>query len=280
MYAAESASTQATCVAACADGTLGGCGSLGGSDPLGCAGSLGGPSATDGTASPNATSDGSYRMGLDRRIVHHCAPTLAALKPANLFTCRDDSTRRGILAPSRDEFERAFARELAECRERVASCDVRIDVLARRCSGILLYVWRPSLLARSISQPDVARYLASEGYDASSLPDCIARLRSRINGTDAQSQATGTCSFPHEIGFFLGYPYEDVVGFIANNGENSLCTGCWKVYARQRDAEECFCCYKNCTAAYDDLFAEGVPIECLATVDENFPAEEAYRMAG
>ena len=36
--------------------------------------------------------------------------------------------------------------------------------------------------------------------------------------------------FPHEMGFFLGYPYEDVVGYIRNEGKNSLFTGYWKVY--------------------------------------------------
>ena len=39
---------------------------------------------------------------------------------------------------------------------------------------------------------------------------------------------------------------------------------CWKVYSRARDAQACFCCYKTCTAAYEDLFDEGVPIDCLA----------------
>src|SRR5699024_9979090 len=105
-------------------------------------------------------------------------------------------------------------------------------------------------------------------------------LHRRICGTDLQSQMTGRCSFPHEIGFFLGYPYEDVVGFIENEGENYLCSGCWKVYARERDAQSCFCCYKNCTAEYERLFGEGVPIECLAAVDEDFPAIEAFRAAG
>ena len=91
---------------------------------------------------------------------------------------------------------------------------------------------------------------------------------------------TGRCSFPHEIGFFLGYPYEDVIGFIANEGENFLCSGCWKVYAKERDAQTCFCCYKNCTNMYQQLFDEGVSIECLAAVDEDFPAAEAFRAAG
>ena len=86
-----------------------------------------------------------------------------------------------------------------------------------------------------------------------------------------QSQLTGGCSFPHEIGLFLGYPFDDVMGFIENRGENFLCSGCWKVYAKERDALACFCSYKDCTALYENLFAEGVSLECLASVDEDFP---------
>lgn len=36
--------------------------------------------------------------------------------------------------------------------------------------------------------------------------------------------------FPHEMGILLGYPVEDVEGFIINNGKNELYTGYWKVY--------------------------------------------------
>ena len=132
-------------------------------------------------------------------------------------------------------------------------------------------------------------------FDTSSLLQPAARLAlgygkeavQAVSATDAveliadlQSQMTGRCSFPHEIGFFLGYPYEDVIGFIDNEGENFLCSGCWKVYAKERDAQTCFCCYKNCTTMYQQLFDEGVSIECLAAVDEDFPAAEAFRAAG
>lgn len=35
---------------------------------------------------------------------------------------------------------------------------------------------------------------------------------------------------PHEIGLFLGFPYDDVHGFIENKGRNYLYSGYWKVY--------------------------------------------------
>ena len=135
------------------------------------------------------------------------------------------------------------------------------------------------MLRAYLAQPDVFGYLQDEGYDPSDLSACIAKLHRRICGTDLAATLSGSCAFPHEIGFFLGYPYDDVVGFIENKGENSLCSGCWKVYSRARDAQACFCCYKTCTAAYEDLFDEGVPIDCLAALDENFPAQEAFAAA-
>ena len=36
--------------------------------------------------------------------------------------------------------------------------------------------------------------------------------------------------FPHELGLILGYPPEDVEGFVSQQGKNSLYTGYWKVY--------------------------------------------------
>ena len=220
----------------------------------------------------------------ERKLVHHCTPTLAALKPANLFTCRSTLAptagqhgRRPTAAALRDD---QLSDALRACRAKLAPHGVRIEVLARRTSGALVYVYRPRLLTRAIQQEQVAAFLTAEGYDPSSLSACIEKLHKRICGTDLQSQMTGRCSFPHEIGFFLGYPYEDVIGFIDNEGENFLCSGCWKVYAKERDAQTCFCCSKNCTTMYQQLFDEGVSIECLAAVDEDFPAAEAFRAAG
>ena len=190
----------------------------------------------------------SRAMDLERKLVHHCSPALAGLKPANMFVYRkgidtDANPGRSVAPEALDSTK--FAHKLGICRKKLEPCGVRIEVLARPYN----------------------------------LSACIAKLHRRICGTDLAATLSGSCAFPHEIGFFLGYPYDDVVGFIENKGENSLCSGCWKVYSRARDAQACFCCYKTCTAAYEDLFDEGVPIDCLASIDENFPAQEAFAAA-
>lgn len=231
---------------------------------------------------PDTTTTLPGECALERKLIHHCTPTLAALKPANLFTCRTctQATEHTASAhPSAELQESDLSRALHACRSKLEPYGVRIEILARRTHGVLLYVYRPRLLMQTIQQEKVRAFLEQEGYDTTSLSACIERLYHRISGTDLQSQLTGACSFPHEIGFFLGYPYEDVVGFIKNKGENFLCSGCWKVYTKERDAQACFCCYKNCTTVYKSLYEEGISLERLADVDENSVIVTALRAA-
>ena len=46
--------------------------------------------------------------------------------------------------------------------------------------------------------------------------------------------ASGEQGFPHEIGVFLGYPVEDVEGYMQNDGKNFLLVGYWKMCIRDR----------------------------------------------
>lgn len=210
-------------------------------------------------------------LDLKAKLVKHASPTLAGIKPANMFVCHNCSCNdRGCGCTKMDgtSFEESFLKGLSECRNILTPYGVRIEVLAERKTGPLLYVYRPRALSLSLMEPRVRTYLETEGYDCSNLKQCIERLHARICGTDLASQLIGTCSFPHEIGLFLGYPFDDVMGFITNKGENYLSQGCWKVYSNQHDAEECFCNYKSCTARYQALYHKGVPIERLANQEQ------------
>ena len=71
-------------------------------------------------------------------------------------------------------------------------------------------------------------------------------------------------SFPHEIGLFLGYPPEDVCGFIENKAEDCKCVGCWKVYGDADKAQLLFDKYKKCTQLCRSLFAKGCTLDKLA----------------
>ena len=75
----------------------------------------------------------------ERKLVHHCTPTLAALKPANLFTCRSTLSptavqhgRRPTAAALRDD---QLSDALRACRAKLAPHGVRIEVLAAARAG-------------------------------------------------------------------------------------------------------------------------------------------------
>ena len=69
--------------------------------------------------------------------------------------------------------------------------------------------------------------------------------------------------FPHEIGLFLGYPPEDVLGFIKNGAENCKRLGCWKVYGDEENALKTFKKYEKCTEIYSKLWNNGRSLERL-----------------
>ena len=82
----------------------------------------------------------------------------------------------------------------------------------------------------------------------------VERLKERIRQLE---------DFPHEIGLFLSYPIEDVLGFIENRGKNYILNGYWKVYGNEEEARKSFFKYRKCTDVYHKLFMGGTPIEKL-----------------
>jgi len=122
---------------------------------------------------------------------------------------------------------------------------VSIHILRRCEQRALVYVFRDSKLSENLGKSDVQELLAKFGYADFSQESCINKLRERF---------IDSSEFPHEIGAFLGYPLEDVVGFIENAGQNYICTGCWKVYYNEKEAVGLFMKYKKCKAVYIKLF--------------------------
>ena len=69
--------------------------------------------------------------------------------------------------------------------------------------------------------------------------------------------------FPHEIGILLGYPKEDVRGFIENKGENYLYSGYWKVYADVEEKKLLFDAYESAKEGLILLVANGYDMRSI-----------------
>ena len=178
----------------------------------------------------------------EEQVVLHCSPTLEGIKPGSLFSVKMDS-------------EDEFITQMTQINRQLRPAGVRIIPLRRTSGKALVYVYRVSALKTYFQQKDVAQLLREYGYHPECPGGCIARLGDKLRHTR---------EFPHEVGLFLGYPPEDVKGFIKHKGECSKCVGCWKVYGDVTKAEDTFDRYKKCTDEYKARFRQGTPLEQLA----------------
>lgn len=174
-------------------------------------------------------------------IVRHCSPTLAGMKTGNLFRC-SYTTREELRG------------EICRLNRRLRTKGLRILLLRSNEKDALIYVYRPEMLRFDLSHAEAAAILEQHDYLFATPAQCIAHLISRIKETD---------SFPHEIGLFLGYPPEDVRGFIENNAQNCKLIGHWKVYGDAEKAKHTFASYKACTDGYMRRIQSGHTLEQL-----------------
>lgn len=171
----------------------------------------------------------------ETELVANCAPTLAGMKTANLFS---------FFYQRRPEVEW----ELRAVNGILNVRGVYVEALLWRKSSVLIYAYRPKYLQEELLKDGTMELLAKYGYKDCGIEQCIFQLKRRLCDYDC---------FPHEIGIFLGYPLEDVKGFIDNNGKNCESCGIWKVYCNAGEKQKLFQKFKHCTEIYRKVFGEG-----------------------
>jgi hypothetical protein len=155
------------------------------------------------------------------------APTIRNLKPSTLISFRrcGDGNIVTVWDSRKEELLRKFGIDAFTFASRSMPGDSRI----------LLMIYKKELLSRSLFRKEALEILEPLGYGPCGrcVESCLARLAERLKDDSFER-------FPHEIGLFLGYPPEDVEGFIRNEGRNSLEVGYWKVYGNVRQARKTF----------------------------------------
>ena len=161
---------------------------------------------------------------LEKFLAYYCSPAMAGIKPSNLVTCFKDKL------PNAKE-------SIALLNKKLNKRDIYIDILCECPARLLLIVYRKGQLLKQLHDPAISDFLKTYGYDPNgSLKDYFRVLKARLQEDQ----------FPHEIGAFLGYPLEDIHGFIRTKGREYLCVGDWKVYGDVEHAQRLFCQYKTC----------------------------------
>ncbi len=182
-------------------------------------------------------------MGFDETIIHCGAPALCGIKPACLFSMNGKNYASG--------FEK-----LHQWRPYFSKDQTFFVPLKKSDGRFLFFVYDKNLLEEVCMNRQNALYLAGKGYPVQKgFAAVLAELLYRL----AVSR-----DFPHEVGLFLGYPLEDVVGFELQGAKGSKYSGTWKVYGNLEDALHRMNMYKTCTETCMKWLADGLSVPSAA----------------
>lgn len=155
---------------------------------------------------------------LKTQLALQCAPLLTGIKLSNLLTVSQDSM---------EDVENLFR-----------NTDITVHTLYQTEHRMTLLLFREKELLAYLNRKEVRETMQLFGYQTLRLIDIFEKLCARYQKYMSDHQ-----SFPHELGLLLGYPVEDVVGFIKNEGRNYLYSGYWKVYGDVARARKTFDSY-------------------------------------
>lgn len=174
------------------------------------------------------------------QLALQCAPVISGIKISNLLTIPAKSLRE--LSAVLKKTELSF-RILYPGRER-----------------LVILIYRETELKEYLEREEVMAFIYKCGYETYDISKIFPVFVKRYMRYMELKQ-----DFPHELGLFLGYPIEDVEGFIKENGKNYLYSGYWKVY---KDAELKIRLFKNYERVQTEivrLLYEGLDIMDIIT---------------
>lgn len=181
------------------------------------------------------------KVELKNQLALQCAPLLSGIKPSNLLTLRNHSV---------EEVEAVFA-----------GTDITVQILCQTGRQTVLLLYREEELLTYINTPDVKHAMQRFGYRTLHLTDIF-----KVLCTHYETYMTDRESFPHELGLLLGYPVEDVLGFVENHGQNYLYSGYWKVYGDVGKAKALFNRYTAAKEQAIRMVVAGAEIKTLLTM--------------
>lgn len=160
-----------------------------------------------------------------RLLAEQCMPVLLQIKPANSITVYKRKLK------NQSEF-------LEYLNRIITFFNCKLMILYENETMLFLILYQPNRLNDFLSKYQNWLFLSAYGYCleednlVSNTLRCLEQryLKYREQGSE----------FPHEMGIILGYPTEDVAGFIINKGKNHLYQGYWKVYGDVEKAKKMF----------------------------------------
>lgn len=170
---------------------------------------------------------------LQTQLALQCAPLLTGIKIANLLIVRNRNVKGvfGMFHGSR----------------------ISVRVIYRSEEKTMFLLYQKEELEAYLQENE--KTMRIFGYNEMDVEKICQELSKRYA---VYMEERG--SFPHEIGLLLGYPVEDVLGFIENEGKNYLYAGYWKVYGNVVETMALFESYNEAKEQLIRMISQGIEI--------------------
>ena len=178
---------------------------------------------------------------IETQLALQCAPLITGLKVSNLL----------IISKGNVEVVKRILNRTGISYYRL--------IQTRTKTTFLLF--RRNELEEFLSDENVRNVLMKAGYKSLQNDKILRTFSLRY-----EAYIQGDKSFPHEMGLLLGYPVEDVVGFVENNGKNFLYSGYWKVYENQKDKVKLFDKFKVAEETLIHLLSNGLSMSDIIDI--------------
>lgn len=172
---------------------------------------------------------------LETQMALQCAPLIMGIKMSNLLIVQNQNA----------------VHVTALLKETAISCEILYQT--KRKTTFLLY--REEEVFEYLNVQKIKTAMHRFGYEEICLPTILNELSMRYHAYMNRRE-----EFPHELGLLLGYPLEDVLGFIENRGQNYLYTGYWKVYANVEEAIALFTRFEQAKEQVIRMLSQGEEI--------------------
>jgi len=174
------------------------------------------------------------------QLALQCAPVISGIKISNLLTIP--------------------VKNLKELSAVLKKTELSFRILYPGRERLVILIYREAKLREYLAREEVMAFIYKCGYETSDISKIFPVFVKRYMRYMELKQ-----NFPHELGLFLGYPIEDVEGFIKENGKNYLYSGYWKVYKDTELKIRLFKDYERVQTEIVRLLYEGLDIMDIIT---------------
>lgn len=187
---------------------------------------------------------------VETQIIMQCAPVIAGLKISNLL----------IVSNNNNEHVKTIMHKTGLYWTELLNLNNQTTFL----------VYRPQKLKEYLEQSKVQALMKNLGYHTCTEQVLIKNVRKKY-----RDYMISRREFPHEMGLLLGYPPEDVGGFIKHNGKNFLFSGYWKVYENMPAKKKLFLKFEQARETMLQLMSCGISVTDVIDIYKEEPLRKA-----